>query len=347
MHSPHTPCSTATVPVLLALSLPLLSSCAGGPDPAPPAKPDPRIEEEAVRRKRAEEAFRRRQHDLANVLLTLDKMLDKYAEAVMGSNYWRNEQRAASIRRAIATLVEENFDQIARAADDERYPANRAIAVAALGFTSSIEEIVPPERKGDPALKQRLQTRIEAALQSMLNALEAQDQTIVRNALFGLAELHEPRTPVERIARFVEDDSVPLKTRIGASYALIRLQPVSLEPERILRVWLRILEQPSGQVDPAIAVHAVRGVGFSRDRRYSDVVEPYTEHPTPLVRCAAAVALGRLGDQDAYTRLLDLISPAETNPNVRLFARKALQALAGGLDRGYDVRQWRQVFERK
>ena len=40
------------------------------------------------------------------------------------------------------------------------------------------------------------------------------------------------------------------------------------------------------------------------------------------------------------------VRPSEAVPNVRLHARKALQALAGHVDYGYDVGAWRKAFER-
>jgi hypothetical protein len=64
------------------------------------------------------------------------------------------------------------------------------------------------------------------------------------------------------------------------------------------------------------------------------------------VRINAAIALGRMNAQNQYEKLLELLSPAETVPNVRLAARKALQALAGGTDHGYEVELWRREFDR-
>ena len=41
-----------------------------------------------------------------------------------------------------------------------------------------------------------------------------------------------------------------------------------------------------------------------------------------------------------------LLDPQETEKNVRLCANKALVQLSGGVDRGYDVGAWRQLFDR-
>ena len=63
------------------------------------------------------------------------------------------------------------------------------------------------------------------------------------------------------------------------------------------------------------------------------------------MRTATAIAIGRLGDLRGTEALYTLLGREEPNENVRLAARKALQALAGGEDRGYDVDEWRKVFD--
>ena len=70
------------------------------------------------------------------------------------------------------------------------------------------------------------------------------------------------------------------------------------------------------------------------------------KHPTPRLRMAAAVALGRMNAQEHWQPLLELLKPQEPNPNVRLSARKALARLAGDKDYTYDIGAWRKVFER-
>ena len=62
---------------------------------------------------------------------------------------------------------------------------------------------------------------------------------------------------------------------------------------------------------------------------------------------AAVVAQGKIKNQESFPVLLELIKESETNENVRLVARKSLKALAGGVDRGYDVELWQRLFQRK
>mgnify|MGYP003503310244 CR=1 FL=1 len=64
------------------------------------------------------------------------------------------------------------------------------------------------------------------------------------------------------------------------------------------------------------------------------------------MRVAAAIAMGRMKSDSSIPVLLTLLGPGETNDNARLAARKALQTLAGGIDRQYDVAAWRKVLDR-
>jgi HEAT repeat protein len=66
--------------------------------------------------------------------------------------------------------------------------------------------------------------------------------------------------------------------------------------------------------------------------------------PKPAVRRALTLALWRTGSPEAAPPLIELVSRREPNRNVRLFARKALAALAGGQDAGQDERAWRRLF---
>ena len=128
--------------------------------------------------------------------------------------------------------------------------------------------------------------------------------------------------------------------------ALYQIQTSVVDTSDILEFWKTTLDRPIAQTDPGILVSAVRGMGLSRDPELAGHVEKYVSDPTPQVRMAAAIALGRMQNEATHESLLLLLGPGETNANVRLAARKALQALAGGTDRGYSVDQWRKVFER-
>jgi HEAT repeat protein len=306
-----------------ALLVPSLAAClaaACASDPPPAAD---RALESAIReRHMTEQQAIERQKAFENVLLTLDKTLDKYAGSLMTDHFDRSRRVGDTLAKYLAEESRRNIGDLLRTAEDAEHPANRAIAVAALGFSQQPE-----------------------ALQPMLNALQSGDPTVENNALLGIGVLQDSRTPPEFLARIVEDGEKPMKTRITASWALMQIQGVVDDREAVLAVWSRLLKLPTNAIDPGIIVHAVRGIGLTREPAHAASIEPLVSHPTPLVRAAAAIALGRLGARASHTSLLALIGPAETNPNVRLCARKALQALAGNADRGYDVDQWRRVFE--
>jgi HEAT repeat protein len=94
-------------------------------------------------------------------------------------------------------------------------------------------------------------------------------------------------------------------------------------------------------------VQALTGLGLLRNPEHLERVVRFLTHPEAMVRMSAAIALGRIGNPAAVEPLLTLLGSTEANENVRLAARKALQALAGDIDCGYDVAEWRKAFQRK
>ena len=294
----------------------LVASCASSPP-----EMDPKIEEEMLRRKAAAAAVEERQDAFNNVLMNLDKSVDKYVEAIVRTGIHRADRKAQGLENFLREAVTKHFDQLVRTADDVSQPESRAIAVAALGFATRDE-----------------------ALDSILNAVRAPEDVVVNNAVFGLGMLRDRRTPPALIANIVEDASKPTNMRIGAAWSLFRVQESIPNPEQVYPVWLRILHSPN-DIDPWIVIQALRGISRSRNPAHSTLATPLLIHPTPRVRWAAATCLGYLGNREASEDLIERLGPNESNPNVRLAARKALQALAGNVDRGYDVREWRRVFE--
>jgi HEAT repeat protein len=142
----------------------------------------------------------------------------------------------------------------------------------------------------------------------------------------------------------VNDFSEPEANRTNAARAIYYLQEAGADTETVRRVWSEILVGDINKVNEGLALYAIRGLGLLRDRESVDRVLPYLTHPAPLIRGATAIALGRIGDRRVAPPLMELLDPAETNENVRLFARKALQALAGGVDRGENIKEWQRLF---
>jgi HEAT repeat protein len=173
------------------------------------------------------------------------------------------------------------------------------------------------------------------------------DPVLIDRAVFGLAMLRAPATPPGILAAVVENEKLPLETRTQAAWALYQIQEMSRRRDEILAIWRRYAGPDRERIPELALVQAVRGLGLSRDAANADLVVPLLQSPLPLVRMAAASAIGRMNDQAHALDLLALIGPDETNANVRLHARKALQALVGYADYEYDVEAWRRAFERK
>ena len=131
-----------------------------------------------------------------------------------------------------------------------------------------------------------------------------------------------------------------------AAWALYRVQTVSTDPSAIVACWRRFLSTERERMPAGVLVTAVRGLGLAAADANADLVAPMLKHPVPPLRMAAALALGRMNAQEHWRDLLQLLEPAESVQNVRLHARKALMALAGNKDYGYDLVAWRKVFDR-
>lgn len=284
---------------------------------------DPAIEQAARERARRAAETEDRLFAPERMLTDLDKAIDKYTQYRMSGASPRVDSTAEKIEAYIRENVARGFDELVRQADTVDYPRNRAIAVAALGFSDRDEALAP-----------------------LVNAARDENPEIVANAMFGLAMLQDPRTPPAVVERVIRAEEYEEPVRTGAAWTLHELQRVIDDDTKIVAIWRDLLDGPLDAIPAGVAVSAVRGLGLTRSTDHYELVERYASHPMALVRQAAAIALGRMGSEQAVPSLLALIGPAETNDNVRLAARKALQALAGGIDRKYDVQEWQRVFER-
>ncbi|MHC5064548.1 MAG: HEAT repeat domain-containing protein [Planctomycetota bacterium] len=326
-------------------SLALLGACGAAPDPVY----DPNAADRIRQQEAQGEELRKRQADFDRVLLDLDKSLDQYFSATMNSGFDRADRLSESLERFIREKVAENFDQLVVLADgrqggqidpvaagvsrqlaDEMQVAvstverNRQIAMAALGFSGRTE-----------------------ALDPLINGAASSDEKIACNAVLGLAILGDQRTPPEVIVRVMDNKKFSDMVRSSAAWSLYSLEAKVIDSKPIQAVWARVLSNPIDDESlDGVLISALRGAGLSRNKEFTPEVMRYTAHPTPLVRMSAAIALGRLKDTSSVEALLNLIETSEQNANVRLAARKALQALAGGNDRGYDVKAWRELFQR-
>ncbi|MEM7204779.1 MAG: HEAT repeat domain-containing protein [Planctomycetota bacterium] len=301
----------------LLLSCALLGSCA-----TTRPEPDPEIERERQEKRDRTKALAEQMTRINAVLLNLDKAMDKYVEAVARGGYQRADEMARGLENYLRGTSTKHFEALVEVAVTDTDSVNRARAVGALGFSDRPE-----------------------ALDPLLNGLRSGHPAVVTNAAFGLGILSDARTPPQALGAIIENGALPQRTRIGAAWSLLRVQAAMHDPAEAVPIWQRLLVDPDANVDAWILVQALRGVGRSRVPANAAAVIPFLDHPTPLVRQAAAIASGYLGSVDAVDGLLARIGPEETNANVRLSSRKALKALAGGTDRGYDVMQWRRLFD--
>ncbi|MCA8954417.1 MAG: HEAT repeat domain-containing protein [Planctomycetes bacterium] len=303
-------------------------------------------DEEARQRAIAEAEQRRRAFE--NVLLKLDQAMESYAVAIANRGVARADQQAEQLEKLIRDLVldrgaqsfdkradqetveplpiatGDNFHRLRAAAIDGSNTYHQGIALAALGFSEDT-----------------------TVMPTILQGAQLDDPVLVDRAVFGLAILRAPDTPPGVLGAVIENQRLPANSRAQAAWALYRLQSTSSRPEEIAEIWRRVATHDRDTAPPGALVQAVRGLGLTRDDSYGDIVAPFAHHTVPLLRMAAADALARMNAQDHAEDLIALIGPAESVPNVRLHARKALQALAGQVDYGYDVAAWRKAFERR
>lgn len=325
-------------PRLLSLLPLLLAACTATTGPR--TEPAP----EAAERERQLQNADAERRNLQAVLVKLDQSMESYSRALFADSA-RSDTEATRLYRLIREMVLDignrsqrpgeperapgtNFGVLQALAVDDREPADRAIAVAALGF-SGRPEVMP----------------------LIVQAAQLDDPVLVDRAVFGLAVLRAPATPPGVLGAVMLDEKRSEPSRTQAAWALYHLQDISERRPEILALWQQCLATPDAQptasrMPAGVLVQAIRGLGASRDAAHTELVAKFVKHPVPKVREATAVALARLNAQNHVEDLLAMLGPAETVPNVRLAAQKALSALAGGEDHGYDVAAWRKTFDR-
>ncbi len=315
---------------LLFLSAPLavLAACAGGPPPPVDKTISP--EEQAILdEQQAKAEDHKKRQELPRLMLDLQTGLQKYFGMVYRSGPPRVEDNKEKLARFLQETVERNYDLLDRVAHDFDKPRNQAIAMGALGFCIG---------KDHPSV-----------LDTLMNGVQSPETDVSHHAVLGLAMLADKHTTPSVLAAVIRDTSRMAEDRSTAAWALyqVQLQVVDDKLAPILAVWREILEGELDEEPDEAIITAIRGLGQSRDPEYRQDVERYAAHPTPLVRMAVAIALGRMRSDASAPVLLGMLDTSETNDNVRLAARKALQELAPGIDREYDVDEWRKVFDRR
>lgn len=295
-----------------------MSSCGGAPE----ARPDPTIEAQFAERRRGIDEEKAKQ-TFQGDLIQLDQAIDKYAAAWLTKELQSSDKLRDKLETYLRTTVEKHFSRLLATADARDVPRNRAIALAALGFAGRPE-----------------------AMDTLLNGARDDNSEVAVAALFGLAVAEDPSTPPAVLGEIMNNAKKTVEVRRNASLALLKLQEKTYAPDAIMPLWIGVLDKPLDSEDSGIQMHALRGLGLNRDTTHAKLAEKFASHPQPMLRVAAAIAMGRMKNESSIPCLLTLLGPGETNDNVRLAARKALQSLAGGTDRQYDVAAWRKVLDR-
>jgi len=334
------PLPLALLPLLAFALLPACSSAPGGS-----GIKDPELMTEEQRK----EHEAQQQRDFNAVLIKLDQAMASYVQALARQGDPHADKQVARLGSLLTETVVDERKTIAHAVGDQRELTghgenyirlkalagegghavgsgeayNQAIALAALGF-SGRSEVMPLIAQG----------------------AMSDDPLLVDRAVLGLAVLRAPDTQPGILAAVVEDVNHNEEGRVQAAWALHELQSAKSDTTEIVKLWRRFLTTEKDRMPAGVLVQAVRGLGLTADAQHADLVTEYLQHPTPRVRMAAAIALGRMNAQDHWTDLLALLEPSEKSQNVRLHARKSLAALAGNKDYGYDVDAWRKVFDR-
>ncbi|MFY9342286.1 MAG: HEAT repeat domain-containing protein [Planctomycetota bacterium] len=312
----------------------LLAACAATPTEL---RREPAADAAARELQAKKEDERRR--DFRAVLVRLDQAIDSYVQALANQGEFRADKQAERIYKLVHETVMDIGPYLAttnqvRPKPGETYArlqgiagdnSNRdqGIALTALGFSGQPE-----------------------AMPVILQGAQLADPFLVDHAVLGLAVLRAPTTPPGVLAAIALKPDHPMDGRVQAAWALYRIQGACEDQSAIVAIWRRFLGEQKDQVPPGVLVSALRGLGIARDPANGALVAGFLMNPTPRVRMAAALALGRMNAQAQWPQLLALLSPAETVQNVRLHARKALAELAGGVDHGYDVAAWRSTFDR-
>lgn len=322
-----------TSALLALLTLPF-AACSSSPTLRTEADPElAKQEQERV----AKDKGRRR---FEQVLIKLDQAMESYALALANQGDPRADKQAEKLEKYLGDLVlgnealpagadrsaydvGENLRLLRGLAADASEPRQQGIALAALGFSgrSEVTELI-------------------------LQGAMSEDPDTVDRAVFGLAILRSPTTMPGPIAAVIENPRHPEDGRVQAAWALYRIQTASSDSAEIVQYWRRFLTSEKERLPAGVLMTAVRGVGLNGDAALADLVAPLLRHPIPRLRMAAALALGRMNAQKHWRDLLALMEPSESVQNVRLHARKALAALAGNKDYGYDLAAWRKVFDR-
>jgi vesicle coat complex subunit len=174
------------------------------------------------------------------------------------------------------------------------------------------------------------------ALPFLLSALNDPLEEVRVNALFSIAFLRDPNTPVERITVMMSDQSDHV--RHNAMHAIQNLVDVGNDKGAMPTI-LRGLEDrfPPVRNEAVIALKTIRDKSTAKA-----IIEKSLKDDYHHARINAALALGAINSREAIEPLIGML--ADSNGHVREAAGTSLRMITGA-DMGDELKTWREWWE--
>lgn len=179
-------------------------------------------------------------------------------------------------------------------------------------------------------------SKVPEALPFLLNALNDPLEEVRTNALFSIAFLRDPNTPMDRLTAMMSDESDHV--RHNAMHAIQKLVCVG-DDKGAMPVILRGLEDrfPGVRNEAIIALMTIRDKSTAKA-----IIEKSLQDPYHRARINAALALGAINSPDAIEPLIGLLGDA--NRHVRDAAGRSLCTITG-MDIEPNLTRWLEWWE--
>ncbi len=312
---------THTTRILLLTALSPLCFAPASCGSTPKAEKKPEIEQRFLAEQKRREEFLAKASNIQRKLILLDQAMFEFASNFSHKENTKAQRKAEGLLTFLRTQTLKIENELIRE-QREGSPRDRSISMAALGFVND-----------------------KRVLPLLVAGIQDKDPQVKISAAFALGVQGNPLTPIQELGKTLLDPEADTILKRNVSWALMRIQENGAPQAPFRKLWIKYLKGDPISKDLVVLVHAIRGTGLLREPDAFPPLKPYLHHPRPLIRQATAIAMGRSGDREAAKLLIDLLGGRESNPNVRLAARKALKALAGGaVDREYDLAAWKKEF---